>query len=115
MYKRQDVKQYEIIQERELRDIKSKGYLLKHKKSGARVVLLENKDDNKVFSIGFRTPPEDSTGLPHILEHSVLCGSKNFPVKDPDVYKRQELRLCVCGSDRYGRGLQSDCEGDYGG
>ncbi len=80
-----DVKQYEIIQERELRDIKSKGYLLKHKKSGARVVLLENKDDNKVFSIGFRTPPEDSTGLPHILEHSVLCGSKNFPVKDPFV------------------------------
>ena len=46
---------------------------------------MENKDENKVFSIGFRTPPEDSTGVPHILEHSVLCGSKNFPVKDPFV------------------------------
>ena len=80
-----DVEQYEILQEADLQDLKSKGYLLKHKKSGARVVLMENDDDNKVFYIGFRTPPEDSTGLPHILEHSVLCGSKNFPVKDPFV------------------------------
>lgn len=80
-----DVEQYELLQEQNLKDLKSKGYLLKHKKSGARVVLIENDDDNKVFSIGFRTPPEDSTGLPHILEHSVLCGSKNFPVKDPFV------------------------------
>lgn len=80
-----DVEQYEILQEADLKDLKSKGYLLKHKKSGARVVLMENDDDNKVFYIGFRTPPEDSTGLPHILEHSVLCGSKNFPVKDPFV------------------------------
>ncbi|HOO28142.1 MAG TPA: insulinase family protein, partial [Lachnospiraceae bacterium] len=56
-----------------------------HKKSGARVLLLSNDDENKVFSIGFRTPPYDSTGLPHILEHSVLCGSKLFPAKDPFV------------------------------
>ena len=75
-----DVVQYEIIKEQELKDVKCSGYLLRHKKSGARVVLMEAADDNKVFSIGFRTPPEDSTGLPHILEHSVLCGSKNFPV-----------------------------------
>ena len=61
------------------------GYLLKHKKSGAKLVLMEADDDNKVFSVGFRTPPEDSTGLPHILEHSVLCGSDHFPVKDPFV------------------------------
>ena len=80
-----DLNQYELVQEKDLKDLKSKGYLLKHKKSGARIVLMENDDDNKVFSIGFRTPPEDSTGLPHILEHSVLCGSKNFPVKDPFV------------------------------
>ena len=80
-----DVEQYKLLQEQNLKDLKSKGYLLKHKKSGARVVLIENDDDNKVFSICFRTPPEDSTGLPHILEHSVLCGSKNFPVKDPFV------------------------------
>lgn len=76
---------YEVIEERELKDIKTNGTLLRHKKSGARVILMENEDDNKVFSVGFRTPPEDSTGLPHILEHSVLCGSKNFPVKDPFV------------------------------
>ena len=76
---------YELIQQKELKDLKSEGYLLRHKKSGARVLLMENDDENKVFTIGFRTPPEDSTGLPHILEHSVLCGSKNFPVKDPFV------------------------------
>ena len=79
------VKGYELIQQKTLHDLKSEGYLLRHKKSGARVLLMENDDNNKVFSIGFRTPPEDSTGLPHILEHSVLCGSKNFPVKDPFV------------------------------
>ena len=62
---------YELIQQKELKDLKSEGYLLRHKKSGARVLLMENDDENKVFTIGFRTPPEDSTGLPHILEHSV--------------------------------------------
>ena len=76
---------YSVIQKQELTDIHSKGTLLLHKKSGARIVLVENEDINKVFTIGFRTPPEDSTGLPHILEHSVLCGSKNFPAKDPFV------------------------------
>jgi len=76
---------YEVLQQRTLSDLKSEGYLLRHKKTGARVVLMENEDDNKVFSIGFRTPSEDSTGVAHILEHSVLCGSKNFPVKDPFV------------------------------
>lgn len=79
------LKNYELIQQKTLKDLKTEGYLLRHKKSGARVLLMENDDDNKVFNIGFRTPPEDSTGLPHILEHSVLCGSKNFPVKDPFV------------------------------
>ena len=74
---------YELIQEKYLDDFKSEGYLLRHKKSGARILLMANDDENKVFTVGFRTPPEDSTGLPHILEHSVLCGSKNFPVKDP--------------------------------
>ncbi len=80
-----DLKQYDVIKVEELHDIKTTGYLLKHKKSGAKIVLMENDDNNKVFSIAFRTPPQDSTGLPHILEHSVLCGSKNFPVKDPFV------------------------------
>ena len=76
---------YELIEERAIPDLQSKGYLLRHRKSGARVLLMENDDNNKVFTIGFRTPPKDSTGVPHILEHSVLCGSKNFPVKDPFV------------------------------
>ncbi len=79
------VKNYELVQEKTLKDLQSEGYLLRHKKTGARVLVVENDDENKVFSIGFRTPPTDSTGVPHILEHSVLCGSKNFPVKDPFV------------------------------
>ncbi len=79
------LKSYELIEERNVDDLNSKGYLLKHKKTGANVLLLSNDDRNKVFSIGFRTPPYDSTGLPHILEHSVLCGSKHFPAKDPFV------------------------------
>ena len=81
----QDLSAYQMIEERPLKDIDSTGYLLKHKKSGARVVYIGNKDDNKVFYIGFRTPPKDSTGVPHILEHSVLCGSREFPAKDPFV------------------------------
>ena len=80
-----DLKSYEILKEENLTGIHAKGTLLRHKKSHARVLLIENDDNNKVFSIGFRTPPADSTGLPHIMEHSVLCGSKNFPTKDPFV------------------------------
>ena len=76
---------YELLKEQDLNDINSKGYILRHKKSGARIVLISNDDDNKVFYIGFRTPPEDYTGVPHIIEHSVLCGSEKFPLKDPFV------------------------------
>ena len=78
-----ELKEYELIEEREISDVKSQGYLLRHKKSGARIALLSNDDDNKVFYIGFRTTPEDETGVPHIIEHTTLCGSKKFPVKDP--------------------------------
>lgn len=80
-----DLNAYEVIQTEDLSDLKSEGILLKHKKSGARVLLMANDDENKVFAIGFRTPPSDSTGVPHIMEHSVLCGSREFPVKDPFV------------------------------
>ena len=76
---------YELIQKKTIQEIKSEGYLLKHKKTGARIVIMENEDDNKVFYIGFRTPPFDSTGVPHILEHSVLCGSEKYPAKEPFV------------------------------
>lgn len=81
----EDLSTYEVLEKREIADIKSMAYLCRHKKTGARVALLSNDDDNKVFYIGFRTPPKDSTGVAHILEHSVLCGSKNFPLKDPFV------------------------------
>lgn len=74
---------YQIMEKRKISDLNSDGYILKHKKTGAVITLLLNDDENKVFYIGFRTPPKDSTGVAHILEHSVLCGSKNFPVKDP--------------------------------
>ena len=80
-----DLNAYEVIREEDLSDLKSKGILLKHKKSQAKILLFANDDENKVFTIGFRTPAPDSTGVPHIMEHSVLCGSKNFPVKDPFV------------------------------
>lgn len=76
---------YEMIEQRELSDLKSEGALLKHKKSGARVLLISNDDNNKVFNIGFRTPTTNSTGVPHIMEHTVLCGSEKFPTKDPFV------------------------------
>lgn len=76
-------KAYELVEKTEMPELKSTGYLLRHKKTKARVVLLENEDDNKVFNVGFRTPPKDSTGVAHIVEHTVLCGSKDFPVKDP--------------------------------
>ena len=76
---------YELLEEKHLEDIKSEGFLLKHKKSGARICLISNEDDNKVFYVGFRTPSLDSTGAAHILEHSVLCGSEKYPVKDPFV------------------------------
>lgn len=74
---------YEILESRQVPDLNSYGFLLRHKKTGARLALLSNDDNNKVFYIGFRTPPEDSTGVAHIIEHTVLCGSRNFPVKDP--------------------------------
>ena len=80
-----DLKAYEIKEERRIEEINAAGTVLEHKKTGARLFLISNEDENKVFSIGFRTPPSDNTGVPHILEHSVLCGSKKFPVKDPFV------------------------------
>ncbi len=76
---------YELIQEKNLTDLNSKGYLWRHKKSGARIAVVSNDDENKVFYIGFRTPPSDSTGVAHIVEHTVLCGSAKFPAKDPFV------------------------------
>ena len=80
-----DLDAYEVLEQCPLRDLKSEGLVLRHKKSGARIAVISNDDDNKVFYIGFRTPAEDSTGVPHIIEHTVLCGSDKYPVKDPFV------------------------------
>lgn len=76
---------YTVVEKRELKEVKGTGYVFSHNKTKARVMVVCNDDSNKVFTIGFRTPPADDTGVPHIMEHSVLCGSKNFPAKDPFV------------------------------
>ncbi len=81
----EQLKAYEIIEKKDIEDVHALAYVLKHKKTGAKVALLSNDDKNKVFYIGFRTPPKDSTGVAHILEHSVLCGSRKYPLKDPFV------------------------------
>lgn len=66
-------------------ELDSDAYVLRHTVSGARLLYLACDDENKAFAIGFKTPPADSTGVFHILEHSVLCGSAKFPVKEPFV------------------------------
>ena len=68
-----------------LPEIDGVAYTLLHEVSGAKLLYLQNSDENKAFSIAFRTPPADDTGVFHILEHSVLCGSEKFPVKEPFV------------------------------
>ena len=70
---------------RPLDELSLEMYTFEHEQSGARLIYLKTDDDNKVFYVGFRTTPVDSTGVFHILEHSVLCGSDKFPVKEPFV------------------------------
>ncbi len=76
---------FELLQEREIPELNTVAKHYRHVKTGAEVLSLVNADENKVFGITFRTPPPDSTGLPHIMEHSVLCGSRKYPVKEPFV------------------------------
>lgn len=76
---------FKLLESKQVSEINSTAHVFSHSKSGARLLYLENEDDNKVFSISFKTPPPDSTGVPHILEHSVLCGSRKFPLKEPFV------------------------------
>lgn len=82
---------YRLRQVKHIPELNSDGMILEHKKTGANIFLMSNEDNNKVFCIGFRTPPSDSTGVPHIIEHTVLCGSDKFPVKDPFVEARQGI------------------------
>lgn len=79
----ENLEAYTLLGKQRIEEIQSDGYLLKHNKTGAKVALLSNDDENKVFYIGFRTPPKDSTGVAHIIEHTVLCGSEKYPIKDP--------------------------------
>ncbi|MDO4265974.1 MAG: insulinase family protein [Eubacteriales bacterium] len=79
------LKRYELLEECDIPECGGKSYIYRHIRSGARIFTLKNKDKNKVFYIGFRTTPQDDTGVAHILEHSVLCGSEKFPLKDPFV------------------------------
>lgn len=76
---------YELILRERIEEIRADACLLHHRKSGAKLLLMDTPDDNKVFSVTFRTTPENSTGVPHIMEHSVLCGSEKYPLKDPFV------------------------------
>lgn len=76
---------FRLLKETEIKELNARARLFEHIKTGARLLSIENDDENKVFGITFRTPPPDSTGLPHIMEHSVLCGSRKYPVKEPFV------------------------------
>ena len=76
---------FRLIRLEEIREADGRGYTFVHEKTGARLFFLETADDNKVFSISFRTPPVDDTGVAHIVEHSVLCGSRKYPLKEPFV------------------------------
>ena len=74
---------FEALRQQDIPEINSRARIFRHQRTGAQLVSIENDDSNKVFGITFTTPPPDSSGLPHILEHSVLCGSRKYPVKDP--------------------------------
>ena len=74
---------FKLLRKEKIDEIKSTVKIFEHLKSGARLINLANSDDDKLFSIGFRTTPFDSTGVAHILEHSVLCGSRKFRTSDP--------------------------------
>ena len=76
---------FKLLSIKEIKDIDATLYEFKHLKSNGSLVYLKTDDTNKCFSIGFKTPPQDSTGICHIIEHSVLCGSKKYPVKEPFV------------------------------
>jgi presequence protease len=76
---------FELVREQQIPELNTTARLYRHLKTGARLLSMSNDDENKVFGINFYTPPSDSTGLPHIMEHSVLCGSRKYPLKEPFV------------------------------
>ena len=76
---------YKYISQESVSEINSDVQVFTHIKSGAKLMFVLNDDDNKVFNVSFMTPPVDDTGVAHIMEHSVLCGSRKYPVKEPFV------------------------------
>ena len=76
---------FKVINKCQIKEAESVAYTFEHVKTGAKLFFLQNDDDNKVFSITFRTPPVDDTGVAHIVEHSTLCGSRKYPLKEPFV------------------------------
>lgn len=76
---------FELVREKQIEEYRTRARIYRHVRSGALLLSMENDDENKVFGVNFRTPPADSTGLPHILEHSVLGGSHKYPLKEPFV------------------------------
>lgn len=79
------VRGFKLIDKRNIPELNAIARFYLHLKTSAQLLSLENEDENKVFGITFRTPPDDSTGLPHIMEHAVLCGSQKYPLKEPFV------------------------------
>lgn len=82
---------FTLKEEKEVKEIAAVAYIFEHDKTKAKLIKLSSDDDNKVFAIGFRTPPNNSTGVPHILEHSVLCGSRKYNTKEPFVELIKDL------------------------
>ena len=76
---------FELVRSEEIKELNTQAKIYRHIPTGAEILSMENDDENKCFGISFRTPPSDSTGVAHILEHTVLCGSRKYPVKDPFV------------------------------
>lgn len=79
------MKNFELVRTEEIKELNNTAKIYRHIPTGAEILSMENDDENKCFGIAFRTPPSDSTGVAHILEHTVLCGSEKYPVKDPFV------------------------------
>jgi len=108
---------FKFIKEKKIKEYNVVGKVFTHLKSGARLLKMETNDDNKTFMIGFKTPPDSDTGLPHIMEHSVLNGSKNFPVKSPfDVLMKGSLRTflnAMTSSDKTQYPVSSRNDKDY--
>ena len=74
---------YELMETQELPEQNGTGYVLQHKQSGAKIICISNDDENKVFTAAFRTPPQNSRGMAHIVEHTTLNGSEKYPLRDP--------------------------------